>query len=227
MATTVAGQGSSAIAAAPARYNGDTYQGITLVLNAGATTTEIALVDIPEHLHDLRYSDFTLHSFPYAGDALDQDIILQLILSESAYLATDICPQPEDMPQPGEPDVALRHRVRHRLQGSAFGQTLMEIAAHLKVVLQYQERYAFDLGEKSRAVTRQELERWVLVPFVQRLNRELNALLSYTRVPVQAIDRAIVLAAMPPGSDRPLAAAEASQRHHLARYLLHQRPRPW
>jgi hypothetical protein len=49
------------------------------VINAGATAIDLLLVHLPEQLADLNYSDFNLRSFPYAGDALDQDIVCQLL----------------------------------------------------------------------------------------------------------------------------------------------------
>ena len=53
--------------------------GITLVLSAGASLTEFGLVDLPEALHELMYQDFALRSFPYAGHAIDQDIVCALL----------------------------------------------------------------------------------------------------------------------------------------------------
>ncbi|HAT15639.1 MAG TPA: hypothetical protein DCS91_20515, partial [Microcoleaceae bacterium UBA11344] len=55
--------------------------GGTLILNAGAATVELALVDLPENMQDLTYADFTCQSFAYAGNAFDQDIICQLLAS--------------------------------------------------------------------------------------------------------------------------------------------------
>ena len=59
-------------------YNCD-WQGGAVVISAGASLTDLALVDIPQTLQELTYADFSLRSFPYAGDAIDQDIICQLL----------------------------------------------------------------------------------------------------------------------------------------------------
>ena len=55
------------------------WKGGTLAVNAGATTTEMVMVNLPDHLQDLTYSDFSLRSVPYAGNVIDQDIICQLL----------------------------------------------------------------------------------------------------------------------------------------------------
>ena len=63
----------------PFTLSRSSWYGGTLVINAGATTTEVALVDLPDDLQHLTYNDFALYSLPYAGHAIDQDIFCQLL----------------------------------------------------------------------------------------------------------------------------------------------------
>ena len=64
----------------PAKTSQDPIVGNTLVINIGATATEMMLVNLPETLQQLTYNDFMLHSFAYAGKGIEQDIICQLLL---------------------------------------------------------------------------------------------------------------------------------------------------
>ncbi|MGL6284393.1 MAG: hypothetical protein ACRC2J_18460, partial [Microcoleaceae cyanobacterium] len=60
---------------------GQTWRaGKTLIINLGASTSEIALVNLPADIQQINYSDFTCRTFAYGGNALDQDIICQLLL---------------------------------------------------------------------------------------------------------------------------------------------------
>ena len=168
--------------------------GGTLILNAGAATVELALVDLPENMQDLTYADFTCQSFAYAGNAFDQDIICQLLasmLSKSETFGMSI-----ELPRPGHPDLPSRYQLQQRLQSSDLGLQLLEAARHLKVILQHQESFVLELGQQRLEVKRRDLENQVLVPFVQQLNRELNALLSRVRMSPVAINQVICTGGM-------------------------------
>ncbi|HEY9807402.1 MAG TPA: hypothetical protein V6D04_12595, partial [Candidatus Obscuribacterales bacterium] len=194
------------------------WKGGTLVVNAGATSTEMVLVNLPDNLLEMTYSDFTLRSLPYAGDAIDQDIICQLLhpqwfrqsrtASRSQAVETQWDWQAENsaldgltwdslgldtlpLPIPGEPDLATRHRLQQRLTSSPLGQGALEAARHLKLILQHEDQFAFQLGDQRWVIMRRQLESQVFLPFIQRLNRELNVLLSQTGLPIQAINQAI------------------------------------
>ncbi|MBD2040768.1 hypothetical protein [Microcoleus sp. FACHB-672] len=172
-------------------FNADSL-GETLILSAGAVTSELALVNLPANLQDLTYSDFNFLSCPYAGDAIDQDIICQLLLkSEPRGKTAFTFPALQDLPQAGQPDLHKRYQLQQLLHGSAEGKALLEAAKHLKVILQHQDRFNLELGNQRWTCTRKELESRVFVPFVQRLNRELNVLLSQTGIQPVAIDQAI------------------------------------
>jgi hypothetical protein len=214
----------------PYLYNTD-WQGSTLVISAGASVTEMALVDLPTSLQNLTYQDFTLRSLPYAGKALDQDIICQLLYptwsrqlrrsgtasdtytfgsgqtaksgafvdgwhwqptesnSEMTWASLEL--ENLTLPSAGEPDSLNRQRLQQRLESLPMGQSLLEAARYLKLILQQQDRFNLELGDQQWTVMRRELGSRVLLPYVQRLNRELNALLTQTGVPIQSINQVI------------------------------------
>ncbi|MEG4278055.1 hypothetical protein QUA62_11330 [Microcoleus sp. MON1_C1] len=176
--------------AAPLSVNASSFSGGTLILNAGAATVELALVELPSNLQDLTRADFTCHSFGFAGDAFDQDIICQLLAKNETWGMSI------DLPRPGHPDLPSRYQLQQRLQGSTFGLQLLEAARQIKVSLQHQKSFALDIGQQHWDVKRKDLESLVLVPFVQQLNRELNALLSRAGMSPAGINQAICAGGM-------------------------------
>ncbi|NJN20386.1 MAG: hypothetical protein HC812_03235, partial [Leptolyngbya sp. RL_3_1] len=56
------------------------WQGGTVMINAGASGTDLGIVNLPNPLSALGREDFTLRSLAYGGDALDLDIISQLLV---------------------------------------------------------------------------------------------------------------------------------------------------
>ena len=201
------------------------WQGGTLVINAGATMTQLAIVDLPKNLQTLAHSDFTLHSLPYAGNAIDQDIICQLLCPQKWQQRWQQSPSSDsnsagwslrdgwswrsrlpdlddlhwdslqldqlDLPKPGEPDLPTRIQLQQRLESSLLGQALLEAAGHLKLILQHEEQFTLCLADRQWNLQRRDLETLVFLPFVRRLNRELNRLLVATGMPVEAVNQVI------------------------------------
>ncbi|MCC3473466.1 MULTISPECIES: hypothetical protein [unclassified Microcoleus] len=181
---------SSLAEAAPLTVNASSFSGGTLIVNAGAATVELAVVELQENLQNLTRADFTCQSFDAAGNAFDQDIICQLLAKNETWGMSI------DLPRPGHPDLPSRYQLQQRLQGSDFGLQLLEAARHLKVILQHQESCVFDIDQQHWDVKRRDLESLVLVPFVQQLNRELNALLSRAGMSPARINQAICTGGM-------------------------------
>ncbi|NMG05348.1 hypothetical protein [Brasilonema sp. UFV-L1] len=196
--------------------------GNTFVLNIGAGTTEMAIVDLPENLEDLTHSHFMLHGFAYAGIGLEQDIICQLLLPSKWRQSRTVgnkdtkttttnsknwqpaIPGLEQMsfsslsleelnlPRAGEPDVVERIRLKQRLESSLLGKAIIDAAIALKLILQHQESFTIELADQQWFLQRRDLESQVFVPFVRRLNRELNKLLVAKGIPTEAINQAIL-----------------------------------
>lgn len=213
----------------PAKTSEHPIVGNTLVINIGATATEMLLVDIPETLLQLTYNDFMLHSFAYAGKGIEQDIICQLLLppksrqsrretqgdaSGELRLRKNITSnlwqwQPSipgldqmrweslkleelELPRVGEPDITARIRLQQRLESSLLGQAVLDAALALKLILQHQDSFTLELADQQWILQRRDLESQVFIPFVRRLNRELNKLLVARGIPTEAINQAIL-----------------------------------
>jgi hypothetical protein len=196
--------------------------GSTLTINIGATSTEMALVDLPENLQELTHSNFMLHGFAYAGKGIEQDIICQLLFPqkwrqpyqqiEGDRKTTNSNPlhwQPAipgldqmhlsslnleelELPRPGQPDITTRIRLQQRLESSPLGQAVLDAGLALKLILQHQESFTLELADQRWVLHRRDLEAQVFVPFVRRLNRELNRLLVAKGIPTEAINQAIL-----------------------------------
>jgi hypothetical protein len=196
--------------------------GNTLTINIGATATEMSLVDLPSNLEKLSHNDFMLHGFAYAGKGIEQDIICQLLLPPKSRQSrldhpadtstTNTNPwhwQPAipgldqmqwqslrleelELPRVGEPDVIARIRLQQRLESSVLGQAVLDAALALKLILQHQESFTLELADQRWVLQRRDLESQVFVPFVRRLNRELNKLLVARGIPTEAINQAIL-----------------------------------
>ncbi len=195
--------------------------GNTLVINIGASATEMTLVDIPEDLQDLSHNEFMLHGFTCGGKAMEQDIITQLLLpskwrksrnSESNDANTDNNPlhwkpnipglenirfsslglEQLELPRAGEPDISQRIRLQQRLESSPLGKALLDAAIALKLILQHQESFTIELADQRWELQRRDLESQVFVPFVRRINRELNKLLVARGIPTEAINQIVL-----------------------------------
>ncbi|MEO1094650.1 MAG: hypothetical protein AAFX01_07090 [Cyanobacteria bacterium J06638_28] len=199
-------------------YQSD-WQGGTVVISAGGACTEVGMVDLPHPLDTLERDDFALRNFAYGGDALDLDIICQLLLpperrqprapgNRRQGIDTGWSWRPTrpevvnarwdsleleaiETPQLAEPDISLRANLRQHLEASPLGQSLLEAARYLKLILQNQGQYQLELADQSWRVLRRDLESRVLVPYIQRLNQHINALLSRTGLSSQGINQVI------------------------------------
>jgi hypothetical protein len=204
-----AGQNSASPDPGIVLQNAD-WQGRTLVLNAGATMTEFMLVDLPAQLDTLTHADFLHRSLPFAGNAIDQDIVCQWLyplLQQPAAHRTrhldriDLTLPAVDwsalnlhtltLPAVGEPDLPNRYRLHQRLEAAPAGQILLEAARHLKIAFQQQSYFTLQLGDRTWTLLRQDLGSRVLLPYVQRLNRELNTLLKQAEVTAPEISQVI------------------------------------
>ena len=97
-----------------------------------------------------------------------------------------------ELPKVGEPDIPVRIRFQQRLESSLLGHALLDAALALKIILQHQETFTLELADQRWVLQRRDLESQIFVPFVRRLNRELNKLLVAWGTPTEAIDRAIL-----------------------------------
>lgn len=197
----------------PSLYNCQWEDG-TVVISGGAVMTELGLVNLPKDLASLDYADFSLRSFAYAGDALDQDIVCQLLLPDErrqplstvdtathwdwqGHLSTEDADWDQlsldnlTLPAVGHIDWGQRYRLQQRLLSSNLGQSLLAAARHLKLALQQQNQVQITLAGQRWLIKRRHLENLIFLPYIQRINRYLNVLLSQHTVDAQAIKQVI------------------------------------
>lgn len=171
-------------------------RGKILIVNVGATTTEMALVNFPDDGQNLTYSHFHCHSFAYGGHALDQDIICQLLLkNENISSQTEKEKNKEQStqlwPRPGYPDLSIRYQLQQWLESSSYRQELLAAARNLKVILPSENEFTLNIGDRQWNLQQQDLEKKVLEPFIQQLNQELNNFLSKVGISPVGINRAL------------------------------------
>ncbi|MDX2241422.1 MAG: hypothetical protein NW224_12120 [Leptolyngbyaceae cyanobacterium bins.302] len=150
-------------------------QGI-LVISAGTSVTELVLAKIPANPRTLSRHHLALRRLAYAGNALDQDIICQLLLP-SAIGWEALSLNQLNLPLPGEPDLQVRYRLQQRLESVPLGQTILRAVRQIKPSL-CQQDVSFTLEGYPWQLRYQDLRNWVLAPYLQQLNREVNLLLT-------------------------------------------------
>ena len=181
------------------------WSGETVVISAGATLTESAIAQLPTDLDQLSYSDFALRSFAYGGDSIDQDIVCQLLHQPmqgergESNAATESGVETWQslglhqltLPQAGEVDRLRRHRLRQRLNNSTLGQAVLTAARQVKLALQSNEQFELSLGGHHWTVERRDLESKILLPYVQRINRQVSNLLGQNGLSDQAVKQVV------------------------------------
>ncbi|HBE16335.1 MAG TPA: hypothetical protein DEG17_06650 [Cyanobacteria bacterium UBA11149] len=161
--------------------------GLTLAINCGATATEMALVDVPNNWEYLTYKSFKLRSWGDGGNGIERDIFWQLLypqMSEKQLEALALTPDLE-MPLSHQAEAKksdgnfhpIRDMAASKLSTSALGQALLKACGYLKLILQRKAEFTLELGNDSWLVKRQDFESKVMMPFVEQINREVNALL--------------------------------------------------
>jgi hypothetical protein len=225
--------------------------GTTLVISAGATTTQLLLVNWPSTAEAPTREDCYLRSLAYAGNAIDQDMICQL-LHPSARSWERLGFEDLDLPLPGEPDLPTRYRFQQQLESTWLGRELVKAVRAAKPGLSQHDRVIFNWEQQQWSLSQRDWHHRVVLPYLQQLNRELNHLLHQAGATTASIHQVICwggttrmnsIAAwlqqklpnatvMPPHPDRSLALGLARlsqypkvfdvQRHQYSSYFLLQ-----
>ncbi|MEA5470359.1 hypothetical protein [Spirulina sp. 06S082] len=160
----------------------------TLIVQGGKITTESALVSGTQ-LEHLTREDWALRGLEYGEIDLYQDVFYQLLypqwLPEQEFVQ---CLNLE-IPPPGEPDRPKRDRASVTLQNSPEGQSLLETAKRVVLILQKQEAFSTHLGHQEWGVTRSQFQEKIIEPLWENLNRQINELLSQKGENPRAIAR--------------------------------------
>jgi hypothetical protein len=159
-------------------------QEITLLIDAGAVTTSLCLTKgIDKQAIDR--SKIHIRSLDYAGVSISQDIVVQLF-----YPHWQLITNPNrhlfkfehlSIPEIGVSAPQQRSLLQQYLLSSQIGQQMMDFADRVKATFGRDgnlDTWNEEILGQPIVVLRRELENLILQPFIQRLNRELNFILS-------------------------------------------------
>ncbi|WP_271253638.1 hypothetical protein [Pseudanabaena sp. Chao 1811] len=162
-----------------------TSQEITLLIDAGAVTTSLCLIKGSLDRKTSDRSKLHIRSLDYAGNSLSQDIIVQLFYPHWQLITNPnrhLCKFDHlTLPEVGTESPQQRIPLQQYLLGSNVGQQMLELADRLKVTFGQDisvDSWNEDLLGQPIVVLRREVENLILQPFIQRINRELNAIIS-------------------------------------------------
>jgi hypothetical protein len=178
----------------------------TLVIDAGATATSLFLARSSGGKVHRNYINSL--GLDYAGTALNQDIVTQLLyphwqliansdhLAESAQsglnggLNHDFNLEQLTLPAPGDPDPKNRALLQQYLLSSKVGRELLRAAERLKLAFSIDkdlEEWSTEVQDLPLTAVRRELENQVLQPYIQLINRNLNSLLSNSGIAAEEV----------------------------------------
>jgi|GEM_PF-655151 len=158
-------------------------QQIILLIDAGAVTTSLCLINGTSKA--IVRSNIHIRSFDYAGISISQDIIVQLFYPHWQLITNinrHLCKFDHlSLPEIGDSAPQQRILLQQYLLSSNIGQQMLELADRVKVTFGKDmnvDSWNEELMGQPILVFRRELENLILQPFIQRLNRELNGIMS-------------------------------------------------
>ena len=158
-------------------------QEVTLLVDAGAITTSLCLTKSLSQTKDR--SKLHIRSLDYAGISISQDIVVQLFYPHWQLITNPnrhLCNLDHlSLPEIGASAPQQRILLQQYLLSSDLGQQMLELADRVKVTFGRDagvDSWNEELMGQPIVVLRRELENLILQPFTQRLNRELNSILS-------------------------------------------------
>ena len=174
-------------------------QEITLFIDAGAVTTSLCLTKGIEAKESDR-SKLHIRSLDYAGISINQDIILklfyphwQLITNPNRHLCNF---DHLNLPEIGATATQERTILQQYLLSSTIGRQMLELADRVKITFGKDmdvDSWNEELMGQPIVVLRRELENFIFQPFIQRLNRELNSILSNAGILGEDIRQVLLL----------------------------------
>lgn len=164
-----------------------------LVISAGASTTELLLVNQTRPAQQLTRKDLYLRRIAYAGNSLDQDIICHLLYPLArGWESLDL--KSLNLPLPGEADLEARYRLQQRLESVPLGQRLLNSVRKIKPILCEQD-VSFSSEGRQWTIRQQDLQNWVIAPYLQQVNREVNLLLGQLDFTNEQVQRVVCVGA--------------------------------
>jgi hypothetical protein len=180
-------------------YEQKISQEITLFIDAGAVTTSLCLTKGIEAKESDR-SKLHIRSLDYAGISINQDIILKLFYPHWQLITNPnrhLCKFDHlNLPEIGATATQERTILQQYLLSSTIGQQMLELADRVKITFGKDmgvDSWNEELMGQPIVVLRRELENFILQPFIQRLNRELNSILSNAGILGEDIRQVLLL----------------------------------
>jgi hypothetical protein len=173
-------------------------QEITLLVDAGAITTSLCLTKGLSESKDR--SKLHIRSFDYAGISISQDIVVQLFYPHWQLITNPnrhFCNFDHlSLPEIGASAPQQRVLLQQYLLSFNLGQQMLDLADRVKVTFGKDvgvDSWNEDLMGQPIVVLRKELENLILQPFIQRLNRELNSILSNAGILGEDVHQVLLL----------------------------------
>ena len=173
-------------------------QEITLLVDAGAITTSLCLTKGLSQTQDR--SKLHIRSLDYAGISISQDILIQLFYPHWQLITNPnrhLCNFDHlSLPEIGTSAPQQRMLLQQYLLSSNLGQQMLELADRVKVIFGRDvdvDSWNEELMGQPILVLRRELENLILQPFIQRLNREFNSILSNAGVIGEDVHQVLLL----------------------------------
>ncbi|GBO53205.1 hypothetical protein APA_1112 [Pseudanabaena sp. lw0831] len=173
-------------------------QEVTLLVDAGAITTSLCLTKGLSQTKDR--SKIHIRSLDYAGISISQDIVVQLFYPHWQLITNPnrhLCNFDRlSLPEIGADAPQQRILLQQYLLSSNLGQQMLELADRIKVTFGRDvgvDSWNEELMGQPIVVLRRELENLILQPLIQRLNRELNSILSNAGVIGEDVHQVLLL----------------------------------
>ena len=170
---------------------------IVVLIDVGAVTTSLCLA---KGMNSKEHSKLHNRSLDYAGLNISQDIVVHLFYPHWQLITNPhrhLCNFDHlSLPEIGAVDTEQRILLQQYLLSSQLGQQMLELADRVKVIFGRDvglDSWNEDLMGQPILVLRRELENLILQPFIQRLNRELNTILSNTGILGEDVSQVMLL----------------------------------
>lgn len=167
----------------------DLQSGYSLIINGGNSTTEIALVNLPENWQNLEYDNFRIATLNYAQHSLEQDIFTKFIYPIEEGHSIPLIPHL--LPQPGRIETDKRIQLDRYLYSYPLGYCFLEAAKLISLMLQQQTEFQASLGANDYHVKQEDLEHHVIQPCLVNIARVISKLCQQQNVASSEIKQVI------------------------------------
>lgn len=160
----------------------------SLVIGLNETTTELALIDISQGV-----SELITQQFSYGTQAMDQDILCQLIYPQWYAQMTQTVPVlKEPFPTPGGADLLNRETLTQQLENHPLGDAFLEAAKLTRLILQRQDTFSSTLAQHPWGVTREQMNKTIINAWVKQIEQQIQTLFNQVESPPNLLSQIIL-----------------------------------